>query len=227
MINIADLKSSIYDSELFIEHSSQLKIINDEKQEQNSAVLRSVIFKSRGNFISLSNKLLKNNANNYRKIENDFSFRMDCDGIFLLHRDDRNYLIFTEVKSGFIHIRKKAFYQLITSYVKIKSFLATIDTYNKSDYKEVALIVSYPYESISNNSEYQLTRRLVVNDWSSLSSAYIASIKKKKQVKMNIKDFGIDKMHVTAHLIEKKLTVKHVCVPQSVETHTINLDDII
>lgn len=227
MITIADLKSSIYAPTLFEEHPSRLKIANDEKQEQNSAVLRKVELTSRGTFISISNSLLKNCANNYCKIDSDFSFRMDCDGICLLHRDDVNYLILTEVKSGFGHVRKKAFSQIVTSYVKAKSFLATIDTYNQNEYKEIGLVISYPDEDISNNNEYQLSRKAIMNDLNSVSSAYCASFRKQKQVDMRLKDFGIDKMHVSPNQINQVLRVKYVSAPCEAEMHTINLDDII
>lgn len=235
MIQFADLKSSVYARDLFEETPSQITIKNeDEKNKRNKdanekdvPVLLSVNLSSRGSFISFSNNLLKNSADNYRKIEGDFSFRMDCDGICLLHRDDTNYLILTEVKSGFGQVRKKAFYQLITSYVKVKAFLATIDTYCQNDYKEIGFVISYPEEGISNNDDYQLSRRSIVNDLSSQISAYCNSFRRKQQVNVKMEDFGIDKLHVSPNQINNVLTVKHVCAPPKAKTYTVNLDDII
>ena len=235
MVQIADLNSSIYANTLFAETPSQITINNEDERKKsndvvkvkNSPVLFNVNLTSRGSFISFSNNLLSNSEHNYRKIEGDFSFRMNCDGICLLHRDDANYLILTEVKSGFGQVRKKAYYQLITSYVKVKSFLATIDTYRQNEYKEIGLVISYPDKTIDNNDDYQLSRNNVLKNLNSITSAYCHSLKKQQQVDMRMKDFGIDKMHVSPNQINQVLRVKYVSAPCEAKTHTIDLDEII
>ena len=44
---------------------------------------------------------------------------------------------------------------------------------------------------------------------------------------MRMKDFGIDKMHISPNQINQVLRVKYVSAPFEAEMHTINLDDIL
>lgn len=226
MIDISDLKSSIYSHFLFEQISSKINFLNEKDKGEN--VLRNVNLVSDGSFIRVGNNLLKGSKDIYHKEDGNLSFQQDCDGVCLLHRsDNRNFLILTEIKSGYANMQKKAFFQLITSYVRIKTWLATIDTYYQNDYEEIGLIISYPETNISDNSGYTDYRNTLTSKWGNLINKYSASLRRTRFVDMKISDFGIDKLHISPQLLNDTLRVRHVEVTKNAETCIVNIDEII
>ena len=98
MITIADLKSSLYDQHLFSEHPSSIRVNNMEEGVDNK--VEYVTLTSEGTFINIDNNILKKSKEIYSINDGNVSFRKDCDGICLLHRGERKFIIFTEVKSA-------------------------------------------------------------------------------------------------------------------------------
>ena len=141
MITIAYLKSSLYDQRLFSEYPSSIRVNNMEEGVDNK--VEYVTLTSEGIFINIDNNILKKSKEIYSINDGNVSFRKDCDGICLLHRGERKFIIFTEVKSGFANMEKKAYFQLITSYIRCKSFLSVLDVYSPSEYEEVAIAISH------------------------------------------------------------------------------------
>ena len=227
MITIADLKSSLYDQRLFSEYPSSIRVNNMEEGVDNK--VEYVTLTSEGTFINIDNNILKKSKEIYSINDGNVSFRKDCDGICLLHRGERKFIIFTEVKSGFANMEKKAYFQLITSYVRCKSFLSTLDVYSPSEYEEVAIAISYPIvqQQISNNDQHQESRQSVINKYAPLRNRYRRQILDKSYVDMSMSDFEIDKLHLKSGLINDHLHLIHIPIQSDIKSASINLDEIL
>lgn len=228
MIGITDLTSSIFDHRLFFESPSSI-IVRNEKEARED-ILKYVVLKSKGAFIKFEDGIFKGSSGIYHKEDDLLSFKKSCDGVLLLDRGDRRFLIFVEVKSGYDEIKNKAFFQLISSYVRIKTLLATIDTYRNEEYEEVGLIISYPFVrkyDIESNSEYSMSRRYVNSRWSSIINKYDYSLRRKNEVCLQMKHFNIDKMHITPGVVNDTLSVWHVDVAANAESGEIDLDGVL
>lgn len=228
MIDITHLKNSIYAPYLFEEKSAQVKIDNCKEGEREK--VEHIVFTSNGYFINISNNILRKSREIYNTFDRSVSFRKDCDGICLLHRDNRKFLIFTEVKSSFSTMEEKAYFQLITSYVRCKAFLSTLEDYTPSEYEEVALAISYPlveHKPISDNRQYQESRQSTYGKYASLKKRYRHQLEANSQLDMDIADFEIDKLHLKNGLINKRLHLIHIPIENNSESAIINIDDIL
>lgn len=227
MITIADLKSSLYDRRLFSESLYSIRVNNTEEGKGNK--VEYVTLTSEGTFINIDNSILKKSKDIFSTNDDDVSFRKDCDGICFLHRGERKFIIFTEVKSGFANMEKKAYFQLITSYVRCKFFLSAIDAYSPSEYEEIAIAISYPIvqEQISNNGQHQESRQFVISKYAPLKNRYRRQILEKSYVDMNMSDFEIDKLHLKLGLVNDYLHLIHIPIESDSKSATIDLDKIL
>lgn len=227
MITIADLKSSLYDRRLFSESLYSIRVNNTEEGKGNK--VEYVTLTSEGTFINIDNSILKKSKDIFSTNDDDVSFRKDCDGICFLHRGERKFIIFTEVKSGFANMEKKAYFQLITSYVRCKFFLSVIDAYSPSEYEEIAIAISYPIvqEQISNNGQHQESRQFVISKYAPLKNRYRRQILEKSYVDMNMSDFEIDKLHLKLGLVNDYLHLIHIPIESDSKSATIDLDKIL
>ena len=228
MIDITHLKNSIYAPYLFEEKPTQVKIENCK--EGVSEKVEHIVLTSSGSFIKISNNILRKSRDIYNTFDGDVSFRKDCDGICLLHRGNRKFLIFTEVKSNFSTMEEKAYFQLITSYVRCKAFLSTLADYTPSEYEEVALAISYPlveHKPISDNNQYQESRQSTYGKYASLKKHYRRQIKANSQLDMDVADFEIDKLHLKEGLVNERLHLIHIPIENNSESAIINIDDLL
>lgn len=228
MIEIAHLKSSIYDSSFFEERPAQIKI--DNIKEGTKDKLEHIVLTSTGHFLNISNNILRKSRDIYSTFDGRVSFRKDCDGICLLHRDNRKFLIFTEVKSNFSTMEEKAYFQLITSYLRCKAFLSILEDYIPSEYEEVALAISYPFverKPISNNSQYQESRQSTYSKYASLKKRYRRQLAENSQLDMSIADFEINELHLKDGLINESLHLIHIPIENESESAIINIDKIL
>lgn len=227
MITITDLKSSIYDPKIFSESHSSIRVNNIDEGEENK--LEYVTLTSEGTFINIDNCILKKSKDIFSIYDGYLSFRKDCDGICLLHLGDRKFIIFTEVKSGFSNMEKKAYFQLITSYVRCKSFLSTLDVYSPAEYEEVALAVSYPivHKQISDNSMHQESRQSVISKYAFIKNHYRRQLLDKSYLDMNMADFEINKLHLRPGLISNSLHLIHIPIQINSKYANIDLDTIL
>ena len=225
MIDISHLQHSIYAPYLFKEMPTQVKIDNSKENDK----VKHVVLTSSGKFVNISNNILRKSKDIYNTYDGDVSFRKDCDGICLLHRGDRKFLIFTEVKSSFSTMEEKAYFQLITSYVRCKVFLSTLEDYTPSEYEEVALVISYPFvdKPISDNSQYQESRQSIYGKYASLKKRYRRQLGANSQLDMNVADFEIDKLHLKNGLINESLHLIHIPIENNAANAIINIDDIL
>lgn len=229
MISVGCLKESVYKECYFSEMEGSLTVQNEENA--SVGVLSQIVLQSKGRFICLSNKILSEGANIYKKIEkksNGFSYRADCDGICLLSIGNRNLLLIIEVKSGFNDIKKRGINQIISSYVKVRSILQSIEGYNPADYEEMGLLVSYPPSTKSNipaTSLIEVKKEIVTpSEIDKMNNANSTKLRVDKEVTLNLKDYPVGACHVNSMLYNPTLRVKHVSVADQVNAETINLD---
>lgn len=232
MIGVDQLKESVYKDSYFTEKAGCLTVNNVEESTENT--LMSVEMQSKGRFINLSNKILKEGCNIYKAEDRQsgrISYRRDCDGICLLEVDGRNILLVVEVKSGFNEIKKKGFEQLVASYVKVRGILQSIDGYNPADYEEMGLLVSYPPDG-----SYTMPARSIIGSklkmiaptaLDTLNNSNSATLKTNHEVVLNLSGYNVDACHVNPSLINPTLRVKHAVVADKSNTGVIDLDSLL
>lgn len=232
MININSFKESIYKDEYFKEHNRTLKVKNEE--EGAAKLLSFVDMTSKGSFINISNKILEESVEIYKKPDRSkgyISFRRACDGICLLDLNKRKILLIIEIKSGFNEVKNKAFEQLIASYVKTRCILQTIEGYNPADYEEIGLIISYPPTGKATLSSTSLIKTkaavIIPSDLDKLNTINAAKLSVDKQIVLSLSDYKIDKFHVDLACYNKSLLVKHISVTNAASSDIIDLDKLI
>lgn len=229
MISVDYLKESIYKDCYFSEVKGSLTVLNEETPAEGT--LSQIELRSKGRFICLSNRILTEGAEIYKKIEkkpNGFSFRMDCDGICLLNIDERNILLIIEVKSGFNDVKKKGINQIVSSYVKVRTILQSIEGYNPADYEELGLLVSYPPSDktiIPARSIIEVKKETVApSDIDRVNIANSTKLRVDREVTLNLNDYQISSCHVNPTMYNQTLHVKHVAVTDHSESESINID---
>lgn len=229
MIGLNRLKESVYKDSYFTEKIGSLTVNNVEESTENT--LMSVEMQSKGKFINLNNKILKDCSEIYKKEDRQagrISYRRDCDGICLLELDGRNILLVIEVKSGFNEIKKKGFEQLVASYVKVRGLLQSIEGYNPADYEEMGLLVSYPPDgsyTMPARSIIGSKRRMIDSTaLDKLNNSNSAALKANKEVTLDLSGYNVDACHVNPTMINPTLRVKHAVVADKVGTVVIDLD---
>lgn len=223
MITYDDLMNSIYDSCFFEKPASSFTL--SEKQNASDKLNR-VAFSLSGNAINIRNEILSKTSEGYRKISESLSFRKDCDGLVLIDKDDKHYLVFIELKSGFGDVANKAVFQIASSYVRLKHYLSAIDTYSPNDYQEIGIIISYPYKTVIGDREVLDRRNGLINSaYSSFINRCKNEFKNGNPILINSSDFKIDQMNLSSNLQINNLKVINVQVTDGVTDAAINLDN--
>lgn len=232
MIGVDRLKESVYMDSYFTEETGSLTVNNVEESTENT--LMSVEMQSKGRFINLSNKILKDGCKIYKTEDRQagrISYHRDCDGICLLELNGRNILIVIEVKSGFNEIKKKGFEQLVASYVKVRGILQSIEGYNPADYEEMGLLVSYPPDgsyTMPTRSVIGSKRRMIDSTaLDKLNNLNSTTLKANQEVTLDLSDYNVDVCHVNPTMINPTLHVKHAVVADKADTGVIDLDSFL
>ena len=219
----------IYKDCYFTEKVGCLTVKNEE--DVAGSTLMSVDLQSKGRFINLSNEILREGNDIYKKEDRDagcISYRRDCDGICLLELNGRNILLVIEVKSGFNEVKKKGFEQLVASYVKIRGILQSIEGYNPAEYEEIGLLVSYPPGgnlSIPKTNMIGIKKdRIAPTVLDRLNNINSTKLRVDNEIMLELNDYKVDACHVNPAMYNRQLRVKHVSVPNQVSSETIDLD---
>lgn len=228
MFNVCDLQR-FYNTSYF--GRDENRYIWKENQTDPTA-LASVEFVFQGGTISyVKPNLLKEMQNAYRtNSTKTLNLRMICDGLLFLDREEDHYLIILEVKSGFKEVKSKAIGQIPASYVKVKSILNDFSSYNRNDYKEFGLIVSYPYMAkpqidAENNFIVMENKQIITGN---IAAKYNRLLRNHQKADFLDRDFEFDKMsQVKQDLFFDKLKVKHYPVPNHCVNAVIDLDNVI
>lgn len=229
MISIEDLNNSFYAKNLFSMHKGKV-IITEKKNLGQKGKLQKVTLITDGDLIELSNSYLQKTSEVFKKISGKFSFKQDCDGIFLLNKDEKQYFIVVELKSGF---DTKAFCQIASSYIRCKAMLRNISTYDSSqNYAEKAFLISYEddsqkYDAISNSKVLASKRLLADSSMGDILNSFRVQIKKKGKVLVNPSDFWLESMSIPSDLLMRDLEIVGVEIKRGLCEENILLDSFL
>lgn len=225
MIAFDDLKNSFYAEDMFTLH--QRKVVIEEKKNKGQEGNCKVTLLSDGDFIECHNSYLQRTKDAFKKVNHDLSFQRDCDGIFLLNKDGRQYFIVIELKSGF---DSKAFYQIASSYIRCKAMLRNIATFDISqNYEEKAFIISYSdkekkYDSTSNASVFASKRGIMDSAKGDSVNNLRLQLKTKKKVSLNNSDFSLENMTISKDLLLNNLEVNGITLEDGVAEAEVDID---
>lgn len=206
-----------------------------EKQNNPDALATVEFVFKNGHIGYMSSGLLQKMQSAYRiKGDGVLKLRKICDGILFLDRDKDHYIIVLEVKSCFNEVKSNAIFQIPASYVKIKSILNDFSNYKAEEYKELGLIISYPYVEYAptdaENNHIVIDNKLeMIGDRSEcIASKYVELLKNHKEAIFDGKDFEFDGLKgVKPELYFEKLKVKHYPVTNKCVAAEIDLDNVI
>lgn len=222
MIGYNELINSIFDSAYFEKPASRFSLL--EKQN-TSGKLHKVDFVLSGNAIVIKNDILSETSRGYKKIDNSVSFKRDCDGLLLIDKDDKHYLVFIELKSSFNEVANSAIYQIASSYVRLKHYLMAIDSYNAGNYEEIGIIISYPYtEKVGDNEVLSRREGLIKGGYGTFVDRCKMDFRNGKHILMNSSDIGIDVLSISSNLQLNKFKIININVPDGALTATVDLD---
>lgn len=229
MIKIDDLRKSIYQSVYFTLVKNKLRVTNESKAPQNGQpILQYVDLDSKGEFIEISNKLLKDSSEIYSK-EDNFSFRRDCDGICFLKLGEQCFLLFIEVKTGFNEIKAKGLEQLVASYVRTRCLLNVVDAYCPEDYEEKLILISYPYDSkqeMNNEKVIESKRKTIIpTDIDIANQNYATALRVDGSAMLDLNDYYIDRYHLNKKMVNPKLEVIYLNVQENSIYANLTIDD--
>lgn len=233
MITVDDLKQ-IYCPE-YISDADGVMVVT-EKQNTNPKALSEITFKFNGHIIYIKQDILDKSKDIYKNNqEKVLCLNKICDGVLILDKPDLHYIIYLEMKSSFSDVRKKAILQIPPSYLKINSLLKGFTSFDKSQYLEMGLIVSYPpkefkmYDSDENSKIMAYKKMSIMNDSREMAyDMYNSILREHHVVEFKGKDFNMNKFHnICPEMLFKELTVVHHPVPNYCVKADINLDDVL
>lgn len=223
MITYNDLTSTIFDTCFFENPASSFTL--SEKQNASDKLNR-VNFSLSGTAINIRNEILSKTSEGYRKIDESFSFRKDCDGLVFVDKGEKHYLVFIELKSSFGEVANKAIFQIASSYIRFKHYLSSIAAYNPSDYQEIGIIISYPYRAEIGDREVLDRRNGLLNSaYSSFINRCKNEFKKGNSILINSSDFEVDKMNLSSNLQINNLKVVNIQVADGATIVNVDLDN--
>lgn len=226
MITLDDLKNSFYAENLFSLHQGKV-VIEEKKNKGQEGKLQKVTLLSDGQFVECSNAYLQKTKEVFKKVDSNFSFQKDCDGIFLLDKDGKQYFIIIELKSGF---DTKAFYQIASSYIRCKAMLRNIATFDASlNYEEKAFIISYSdkekkYDSTSNASVLASKRCIMDSVKGEVINNLRIRLKTQKKVSLKNSDFDLKNMAIAKDLLLDNLEVNGITLEDGITAAEVDID---
>ena len=108
------------------------------------------------------------------------SYQCDCDGIFLLQVGDKDYIVYSEMKSNFA---EKAIWQISSSVVRTKLLLSSIKDFGLEKYQELGIIISYPIRveiKIDDNESFKINKREMISTYHKAIYRCKAELKKER-----------------------------------------------
>ena len=136
----------------------------------------------------------------------------DCDRIILFEKNGQKYMLFCELKSGYL--LKQIFHarcQLLGSYIKMKGLMSTVRGFAENDFIPIGLIVSFESTSEQRNN-YSKKQGFDASFVRKLDKAKkVDIIGNKSPVPFNYNDFSI----------------YHLGVPDNKVSYSFDINDII
>ena len=157
----------------------------------------------------------------------DCSYQCDCDGIFLLQVGDKDYIVYSEMKSNF---DEKAIWQISSSVVRTKLLLSSIKDFGLENYQELGIIISYPIPvdiKIDDNDSFKTNKRKMISTYHKAIYRCKAELKKEKSTKINGSDFSMSDAHIVEQYQPNNMIIKNVEVPKGNTSWSVNIDNLI
>lgn len=234
MVTAEDLRQ-IYCPEYILDADNGIKVT--EKQKDNPDALAEITFRYGGHIIYVTQHILDKSKDIYRSgPDGTLCLRKICDGFILLDTPDTHYIIYLEMKSGCSDIRKKAILQIPASYLKINSLLKGFTSFDKSQYRELALIVSYPQKaapeadcSEENVKVMSYKKKMVKHDSEDMiRDKYYSMLISDGIAMFEGSDFHMDKFrNICPEMRFSKLCVVHKTVSDGCRKAEVDLDEMV
>lgn len=212
--------TEFYDNKLFYLAKDTVKIT---ESDSSATVTSATINCQNANFDYCTENIWSAGVNLYSKESEGYKFKRKCDGFLICRTEEKNYLIWIELKSGFSEVFNKAIYQLSACYVKMKSYLRTISTYKAEDFEEIAIVVSHPEDDKSQSIEENdsvLSRRNTLVSEETPSDKCRRRYRKTGAITIDAADFDSGKLHLVSDILPHNLRVFHI----PTETEQANID---
>ena len=203
MMTIDDI-TSVYSKNLFT-------LVQDEfyiNENGNDAKVNKAIFTSKNASFIVSGEDLFKADFLYEKQVEFFYFKKHCDGFVICSLNGCHYLIWVELKTGFNEVFNSAIYQISSCYVKAKSYLQCIDSYNSEDFEEFGIIVSRPDKKSIN--DIVLDRKESLVNPAEPSIIYKRRFRSTGKIILKGDDFGQKRIKLSPDVQLKSLPVVHL-----------------
>ena len=224
MIDFSVLRNCLLQACFFKQHDG--KVTKSEQQEK-AKKLEQVTYEHAGEIIEIENHLLKKCKDSFNSKVSGCSYQCDCDGIFLLQVGDKDYIVYSEMKSNF---DEKAIWQISSSVVRTKLLLSSIKDFGLENYQELGIIISYPIRveiKIDDNDSFKTNKRKMISTYHKAIYRCKAELKKGKSTKVNGCDFSMSDAHIAEQYQPNDMIIKHVEVPEGKTSCSVNIDNLI
>ena len=224
MIDFSVLRNCLLQACFFKQHNG--KVTKSEHQKEANK-LGQITYEHAGTIIEIENHLLKKCKDSFNSKLPNCSYQCDCDGIFLLQVGDKDYIVYSEMKSNF---DEKAIWQISSSVVRTKLLLSSIKDFGLENYQELGIIISYPIPvdiKIDDNDSFKTNKRKMISPYPKAIYRCKAELKKRKSTKVNGSDFSMSDAHIAEKYQPNDMIIKHVVVPEGKSSCSVNIDNLI
>lgn len=224
MIDFSVLRNCLLQACFFKQHDGK---VTKYEQQKKANKLEQVTYKHAGEIIEIENHLLKKCKDSFNSKLPNCSYQCDCDGIFLLQVGDKDYIVYSEMKSNF---DEKAIWQISSSVVRTKLLLSSIKDFGLENYQELGIIISYPIPidiKIDDNDSFKNNKRKMMSTYDEAIHRCKTELKKGKSTKINGSDFSMHDTHIAEQHQPNDMIIKHVEVPEGNISCSVNIDNLI
>ena len=224
MIDFSVLHNCLLQACFFKRHDGK---VTKSEQQIEANKLGQVTYEHAGEIIEIENHLLKKCKDSFNSKVSNCSYQCDCDGIFLLQVGDKDYIVYSEMKSNF---DEKAIWQINSSVVRTKLLLSSIKDFGLENYQELGIIISYPIRveiKIDDNDSFKTNKRKMISPYPKAIYRCKAELKKRKSTKVNGSDFSMSDAHIAEQYQPNDMIIKHVEVPEGDTSCSVNIDNLI
>ena len=224
MIDFSVLSKCLLQACFFKQHDGK---VTKYEQQKKAKKLEQVTYEHAGEIIEIENHLLKKCKDSFNSKVSNCSYQCDCDGIFLLQVGDKDYIVYSEMKSNF---DEKAIWQISSSVVRTKLLLSSIKDFGLENYQELGIIISYPIgveSKIDDNDSFKTNKRKMITTYPKAIYRCKAELKKRKSTKVNGSDFSMSDAHIAKQYQPNDMIIKHVVVPEGETSYSVDIDKLI
>ena len=224
MIDFSVLRNCLLQACFFKQHNGK---VTKYEQQKKANKLEQVTYEHVGEIIEIENHLLKKCKDSFNSNVSDCSYQCDCDSIFLLQVGDKDYIVYSEMKSNF---DEKAIWQISSSVVRTKLLLSSIKDFGLENYQELGIIISYPIgveSKIDDNDSFKTNKRKMITTYPKAIYRCKAELKKRKSTKVNGSDFSMSDAHIAKQYQPNDMIIKHVVVPEGETSYSVDIDKLI